>query len=61
MKDKISTLVVALVFLSVSFVLSSCGGGGGGGSDDSATPSPTDSYLLFYGDNSIPDTSGDGL
>ena len=61
MKDKISTLVVALVFLSVSFVLSSCGGGGGGGSDDSATPSPTDSYLLFYGDNSSPDTSGDGL
>ncbi len=61
MKEKTSILVVVVaVFLSAIFVLTGCGGSGGGGGDDPAPEAPSP-YLLFYGDNTNPDTSGDGL
>jgi ELWxxDGT repeat protein len=47
--------------LLVTIHFAGCGGSGGGsdgGTDGGDTPS---NYLLFYGDNTNPDTSGDGL
>lgn len=61
MKEKTSLLVVVVaIFLSALFILTGCGGSGGGGGDD-PTPEPPDPFLLFYGDNTNQDTSGDGL
>ena len=61
MKEKTSLrVVVVAMFLSAVFVLTGCGGGGGGGGDE-PTPESPDPFLLFYGDNTNPDTSGDGL
>ena len=61
MKIRVSSLASStcvLLFFIVLFV--GCGGGGGGGDDDDGSLTPGD-YLLFYGDNTNPDTSGDGL
>jgi ELWxxDGT repeat protein len=62
MNGRASILAIStflLLILPTHFV--GCGGGGGGGGDgDDGVVIPGD-FLLFYGDNTNPDTGGDGL